>query len=149
MVSKNTLKFCCEDISLIENYNKAINDRSQSYICHHRLETDKNMSVKELIEKNLYYNRPANELILLTFSEHSTLHNKGRLHSKETKEKQSKIKQKYFETHTIWNKGLKTGPQSEETKLKKSISHIGKHPSEETKQKQSERMKKWWKDKKK
>lgn len=35
-----------------------------------------------------------------------------------------------------WNKGIKTGPPSEETKRKQSESHKGKRLSEETKQKQ-------------
>ena len=32
-------KYCCEDISLIENYIEAVSDDSQVWHCHHRLET--------------------------------------------------------------------------------------------------------------
>lgn len=83
-------KFCKEDIRLIENYDMAINDNSQTWECHHRDEIrflPSGMVVirskKELIENNRYYNCPANELIFLTKSEHSRLHslykNKERL----------------------------------------------------------------------
>ena len=29
-------KYCCEDLSLIENYELAINDQTQTWDCHHR-----------------------------------------------------------------------------------------------------------------
>lgn len=77
-------RFCCEDISLIENYEIAINDDKNSYHCHHRLEThnadgtkkekDEQLSIEQLIEMGLYYRRPASELIFLTPSEHSKVH---------------------------------------------------------------------------
>lgn len=38
MIPKNTYKYCREDISLIENYDKAIADKSKKrWVCHHRL----------------------------------------------------------------------------------------------------------------
>lgn len=79
MISKGINKFCCEDISLIENYEKAIND-SQMWECHHRLEVSEEgiFSPKELKEKGLYYHRPANELIFLTRKDHDTLHGANR-----------------------------------------------------------------------
>ena len=74
MICKGTVKsFCCEDISLIENYNKAINS-NEMWDCHHKLEIELNKSVKELKDLNLYLNRPANELIFLTRKEHVILH---------------------------------------------------------------------------
>ena len=78
-------KYCNEDISLIENYDKAIADKEQIWECHHRreLETPR----KELIEIGEYYNRPANELIFLTNSEHNSLHKKGKHLSEGTKRK--------------------------------------------------------------
>ena len=30
--------YCSEDISLIENYDKAVNDKEQTWHCHHRRE---------------------------------------------------------------------------------------------------------------
>ena len=70
---KNVKRYCCEDISLIENYNEAINS-DEMWQCHHRLEIELNKSKQELIDIDLYYNRPASELIFLTRSEHKALH---------------------------------------------------------------------------
>ena len=55
MIRKNVQNFCCEDISLIENYEQAISDKTQTWDCHHRSETDLGLSRDELIERNLYY----------------------------------------------------------------------------------------------
>lgn len=72
-------KFCCEDLSLIENYDKAIADQTQTWDCHHRGEILPcgRFKAKHLKKFNLYYNRPANELIFLTYAEHTILHRKG------------------------------------------------------------------------
>ena len=32
----NAKQYCCEDITLIENYDKAIADETQVWDCHHR-----------------------------------------------------------------------------------------------------------------
>lgn len=73
---RTVITFCCEDLNLIENYETAINDKEQTWHCHHRLEIQngKVYSRKDLIDMNLYYNRPASELIFLTKSMHSSLH---------------------------------------------------------------------------
>lgn len=71
-------KYCCDDISLIENYNKAINDNVVTWACHHRLETDENISRENLIEIGKYYKVTASELIFLTPKDHATLHNNNR-----------------------------------------------------------------------
>lgn len=90
--------YCKEDISLIENYDKAINDKSQTWHCHHRDEVKvlpSGMKVyrskEELMESGRYYHCPANELIFLTYKEHNAIH-KGnpKLCSKEHKLNQSK-----------------------------------------------------------
>ena len=39
MIADNLDKICCEDISLIENYESAISDKTEMWDCHHRLET--------------------------------------------------------------------------------------------------------------
>ena len=115
---KAVKKYCCEDISLIENYEKAINDTTQTWDCHHRLEIELDKSVQELIDLGLYYDRPAKELIFLTHSEHAVLHmltGQGKRHSQIMKgkkrpnltkalkgnEKIIKHRKKYFKTHTI------------------------------------------------
>ena len=133
MINKYSIKkFCCEDISLIENYDKAISDNTQMWQCHHRLETDKKISAKDLISMDMYYHRPANELIFLTKFEHLSLHHKGKIVSKETRKKQS-------------DSAKKRPPVSEETKQKLSDMrrgekhwNYGNHFSEESKKKMSE-----------
>ena len=128
MICSNTVKkYCCEDISLIENYNKAINDNTQTWHLHHKLEIDKNLSIKELKSMNMYYHRPANELIFLPPFEHNRLHSKGKPQP--------------------WN----SHPHSEETKQKMRLNHAdvngennpmyGKNHSEETKKKISDKLK--------
>ena len=84
---KNVKKFCKDDFSLIENYDKAIADNTQTWECHHRRETV--LSRKDLIEIGEYYNRPACELIFLTPLEHNRLHHLGKHHSAETRKKMS------------------------------------------------------------
>ena len=77
MICEKTVKqFCNEDISLIENYQEAINDNTQTWHCHHRLEIELDKSENELTNMNLYYNRPASELIFLTKRDHMSLHQK-------------------------------------------------------------------------
>lgn len=70
-------RFCKEDISKIENYDKAISDSTQTWDCHHRTAIWWNCTRKELIENECYYNRKACELIFLTHAEHARMHKKG------------------------------------------------------------------------
>lgn len=67
---------CCEELSLIENYDKAINDKTQTWDLHHRLETDLGLSRQELIDTGRYYKVEAKYLIFLTHSEHLSIHGK-------------------------------------------------------------------------
>lgn len=78
----NAKKFCSEDISLIENYDKAIADTTKTWDCHHRLELDgeAERSMSEMKRVGLYFNRPASELIFLTHKDHMSLHLKGKTH---------------------------------------------------------------------
>ena len=71
--------YCCEDLSLIENYALAIADMSELWDCHHRGEILPcgRFKAEDLMKFGLYYNRPASELIFLTHAEHSSLHHKG------------------------------------------------------------------------
>ena len=111
-------KYCCEDISLIENYNEAINDSKNKWELHHKLEIQNGKLVytkKDLIDLNLYWNRPASELIFLTRKEHKALHrsvdgnfdrigkspwNKGRHLSDEDKMKKRESRLKRRNLHT-------------------------------------------------
>lgn len=80
MICEETIKkYCCEDLSLIENYQLAVNDNTQTWHCHHRGEILPcgRFSIDDLKKFGLYYNRPASELIFLTPSAHRQLHKKG------------------------------------------------------------------------
>ena len=57
----------CLHVEQIENYDKAITS-DKMYTCHHKLEAF--FTVKELKAMGKYYNRPARELIFLTYKEH-------------------------------------------------------------------------------
>ena len=89
---RSAKRYCKEDISKIENYDKAIADPTQTWECHHRTEIWWNCTKKELIENECYYQRKALELIFLTPEEHKSLHHKGRTFSEETKKKMSDAK---------------------------------------------------------
>ena len=116
MINKYSVNlYCSEDITQIENYEQAINDDTQTWNCHHRAETDKGISRKELISKGLYLNRPAAELIFLTKAEHNKLHNVGKECKIETRQKISKANKGKIP----WCKG-KHGVYSEESKRKMS-----------------------------
>ena len=110
-------KFCKDDISKIENYDKAIADTSQTWDLHHRLELTLDgefaLSRDQLKMHDMYYNRPYYELIFLTKTEHRRLHMKGK----------------------------KRAPFTDETRRKMSESHKGKHFSEEHRRKMSEAKK--------
>ena len=121
--------YCKDDISLIENYGKAISDSNKMWDCHHRREMT--TPKKELLELGEYFNRPASELIFLTKSEHRALHAslkfKGCKLTEETKKKISDShKGKIF---------------TKETKRKMSEAHKGKIFTKETKRKISETLK--------
>ena len=119
----------CSDIENVENYEKAKKDNFKGWCCHHRLETHNSdgerrlvdITRAELIALGMYYNRPAEELIFMTESEHSSLHKP----SEETKKKISEA-----------SKGKK---MSEEAR--KKMSEAKKNMSEETKKKISEASK--------
>ena len=75
MICKN-IKKICKDYKQIENYQKAIRDKTRVWHCHHKLEIHEDYlnSKDDLIAMGLYYNRPPEELIFLTPEEHGSLH---------------------------------------------------------------------------
>lgn len=81
--------YCSEDISKIENYDKAVADPTQTWICHHRTAIWWNCSRKDLIENECYHGRKACELLFVTKEEHNILHHTGKTVSKDTKKKMS------------------------------------------------------------
>ena len=72
----------CEDVTKVENYNKALTDNFVNWVQHHRLETHNSdgerrlaqLTAEELKALDMYYKRPAEELIWLTRAEHINIH---------------------------------------------------------------------------
>ena len=105
----------CKNPENIENYDKAAADNFVGWVCHHRKGID--IPREKLKALGMYYNRPADELIFLKHSEHTSLHQKGNI---------------------PWNKWKKGKKHSEESKRKMSEAKKGKKFSEEHKKKLSE-----------
>ena len=116
--------YCKDDISLIENYENAINDKTQVWHCHHRRETI--FSRKDLIEIGEYYNRPACELIFLTKSEHNRLHNLGKPSGMKDKHHSAEARKKMSESKKGKNHPFFGKHHSEKARRKMSKAHIGK-----------------------
>lgn len=115
-------RYCSEDLSKIENYDRAIADTTQTWHCHHRRETIYNVDgLKEIGE---YYHRPACELIFLTPFDHLSLHSTGNTH---TKGKKSWLGRHHStETRMLLSKKAKDRkPISDETRKRMSIAHKG------------------------
>lgn len=110
---KNWKSYCSEQLEQIENFKAAKADNFAGWCMHHRREIQPDgtrVSAKELIDQNLYYGRPASELVFMRFGEHSALHKLG----------------------NSFNKGKR---RSEESRQKNSLAHKGKHHSYEARQK--------------
>ena len=137
----------CEDIENVENYEKAKKDNFKGWEVHHRLEThlpngkrrEVDISRKELIALDMYFNRPADELIFLTVKEHNALNkgkqawNKGKSPSEETRRKMSEAK-----------KGKQLSAEHKKKIGEKSKGRrpmLGKHHTEDTKKKMSKAQK--------
>lgn len=136
------LKYICKNYENIENYQKAKADNFKNWECHHRLETHNSdgerrqvdITMSELIALDMYWDRPAEELVFLPESEHKSLHMKEnqhslcKKHSSETRKKQSEAHKgkKLSDEHKKHLSEAKKGkPQSEEHRKKNSESHKG------------------------
>ena len=166
MISMNKAhKLCRDDISKIENYDKAIADTTQTWHLHHRLELTLDgefaLTAAQLKMHDMYYHRPYYELIFLTPAEHRRIHNIGQ--SSETREKRvntlmghsvsEESRRKMSESAIRQNRTGKNSPwygkhHSEESKKKMSESHKGKlkgvPKSPEQRRKMSEARKEYW-----
>lgn len=158
-------KFCKDDISKIENYEEAVNDTTQTWHLHHRLELTLDgefaLTAAQLKMHDMYYNRPYYELIFLTRSEHIRMHNLAQ--SSETREKRvnslmghsvsEESRRKISESAIRQNRTGKNNPfygknHSEETRRKISEANKGKlkgiSKSIEQRRKISESAKRRW-----
>ena len=158
-------KYCRDDISKIENYEKANADTTQTWHLHHRLELTLDgefaLTSEQLKMHDMYYNRPYYELIFLTPAEHIRIHNKGdnnpqygKHRSEDTSRKISdalKGRTVTDETRRKLSDALKGRTFTDETRRKisdamKGENHplYGKHRSEDTRRKMSEAAKRRW-----
>ena len=132
----------CKDIENVENFEKAKTDNFKGWHCHHRLETHTSdgerrlvdISMDELKALGMYYNRPAEELIFLTSSEHNAF-NKGRPGPNKGKKFSEEARRKMAEAKKGKPSNKKGKKLSEEARRKMSESQKGKHLSEETRRK--------------
>ena len=140
MINENSAKsYCKDDISQIENYDKAIADKSQVWHCHHRRETIYSRS--GLIEIGEYYNRPAEELIFLTPNEHHRLHNLGKPAWNKGKHLSAETRKKMSEANKGKHLSAEARKKMRESKKGENNYWFGKHHSEETRKKMSESKK--------
>ena len=169
--------YCCEQLDLVENYAAAKSENFKGWCIHHRLEIQPDgtrVSKQQLIDQNLYYGRPASELVFMRVPEHKRLHwigntfNKGKqlssehrlklYESRKGKQLSSEHRRKLSEAHKGKHllaetrqkitEALRGKHHSTETRWKISESSKGKHKSAETRRKMSEanKGKHWWND---
>ena len=74
MISKVAKYLCKDSLELVENYEQAISDKDRVWDLHHRKEISEGKTKKQLLEEDLYYKQPAEDLIFLTRSDHCKLH---------------------------------------------------------------------------
>lgn len=155
---KHSHKFCRDGISKIENYEEAVNDKTQTWELHHRLELTLEgefaLSVEDLKMHDMYFNRPYYELIFLTPSEHRSLHHKGKTISDEHRSRISKAnkgrvfseehRKKISESMKGENNPNCGKKFSEEHRRKMSEAWKHRVVSEETRRKMSEAHKRRW-----
>ena len=153
MINEKTAnRYCRDDLSKIENYDKAIDDTTQTWDLHHRLELTLDgefaLSSKQLKMHDMYYHRPYYELIFLTPAEHHRLHMEGKNHPLfgkhipyETRRKMSEAqkgeKNHFFGEHHTEESRRKM------SEAKKGENHplFGQHHSDDTRRKMSEAQK--------
>ena len=158
MINEKQAKKFCKDYTKIENYDKAVNDTTQTWHCHHRLELTLDgefaMTVAQLKMHDMYYHRPYYELIFLTPAEHRRLHTKGKnnpMHGRTSLMKGRALSEETRRKMSESKKGKKLKPFTEvhrkklsEAKKGEKNHFYGKHHSEETRKKISEANKRRW-----
>ena len=158
MINEGSAKaYCSEAIDLIENYEEAIADESSTWDLHHRRELTEDgdfvYSRDELKKMNLYYDRPARELVFLRHGEHSVMHHKGNKLSAEHRAKiaesmMGKNKGKKLSDDTRKKMSDAKKGMSDDTRKKMSDAKKGKKLSAEHRKKLSESTTKYWQNKK-
>ena len=132
MINEKQAKKFCKDYTKIENYEEAVNDTTQTWHCHHRLELTLDgefaLTVAQLKMHDMYYYRPYYELIFLTPEEHIRLHTKGKNNPMHGRSSPMKGKQLSVETRIKLSeakKGKKLKPFTDEHRRKLSEAKKG------------------------
>ena len=127
MINESQARKFCKDYTLIENYEEAVYDPSQTWDCHHIL--GEILTRQQLKDHDFYYDVPPCMLKFLTHAEHRRLH--GMNISDDTRKKIS-------ESHKGKNNPMYGQHRSDETRRKISEAHKGLTHSDETRRKISE-----------
>ena len=156
MINYGTLQLYCEhdngnidNFKRIENFLSAAMDTEQVWVCHHRLETELGVDRDYLIEHDLYYNRPPEELVFVTRSQHNEIHKTSeRLHTDDVRRKISEANKGHI--HSEEHKrnisiGVRAALSDPEVRMRMSEANsgerngmFGKHHSESARRKQSD-----------
>lgn len=141
--------YCKGDITKIENYDKAINDKTQTWVCHHRLEispcSGKHITPARLKELDMYFDREPEELIFLTRGEHMIIHNQSPERNKHISE--SNKGKKHSEE---WNRktGIASKKKSKEAFARATAASLTKEAIEKRRNSLKETLKlhphHWW-----
>ena len=145
MINIKKVKRFCKDYTRIENYEEAVNDQSQVWVCHHIL--GEILSREQLLDHDFYYDVPPCMLKFVTSAEHNQIHKqfKGKHHSEETRRKMSEAHRNISdETRRKMSESHKGKHHNEESRRKLNEANKGKHHSEETRRKISEAAKRRW-----
>ena len=152
MISIEKVSKFCKDYTKIENYEEAVNDKSQVWVCHHIL--GEILTSEQLKDHDFYYDVPPCMLKFVTRAEHARLHRKGKSWTEDTRIKISEAKKgiTFTDEHRRklaeankgkipWNKCKKCKPITEEHARKMHEAWKGKHHTEESRRKMSEALK--------
>lgn len=156
MINYGTLQLYCEhdngnidNFKRIENFLSAALDNEQVWDCHHRLEIELGADRNYLIEHDLYYNRPPEELIFVTRSQHNEIHKAAeRFNTDEVRRKISEAKKgKVLTEEHKRNISIRVRAALSDPEVRMRMSEansgerngmFGKHHSESARRKQSE-----------